>query len=394
MPEDKDKKLEYLQREEIKTMQKDVAALREMEAIGEREKVSKINIEEAARKQKEKEATAQETAGQRVSEQEQAQRREEEVKRLREERIKREAETTKQEVASQEIKAEGFKDALRETQVKEEEERKRFLQRVEAKAEDKEVPLPPLPSPPPPLPEKPKKSIPLTILKKISKPGLKKPSFVQKFWVKIVLTLLAIAILAAVATFWYWYFAVREKTAAPLPAEEEIILPKPEEPVIIETPSITERILAWGYHIPASPRTIDTILIHSTYNVFNEDPYDVEGIIQEYQYYQVAAQYLISRDGIIYRLTPDEAVAYHAGISQMPDNRINVNDFSIGIELIQTKTESPNEAQYLALAQLVKYLQQEYSVPSENILGHKDVSPDRKTDPWNFDWEKFNQLIQ
>ena len=41
MPEE-DKKLAYLKREEVKTMQKDVAGLREGEAKQEREKISQI----------------------------------------------------------------------------------------------------------------------------------------------------------------------------------------------------------------------------------------------------------------------------------------------------------------------------------------------------------------
>ena len=68
--------------------------------------------------------------------------------------------------------------------------------------------------------------------------------------------------------------------------------------------------------------------------------------------------------------------------------------FSIGIEIVNTKTESPAGAQYLALTQLVRYLQQEYDIPLENILGHKDVAPDRKTDPWHFDWEYFKSLLE
>lgn len=78
----------------------------------------------------------------------------------------------------------------------------------------------------------------------------------------------------------------------------------------------------------------------------------------------------------------------------MPDGRTNINDFSIGIELINTKTGSPNEIQYQSLVQLVKYLQQKYIVPLINILGHNQIAPERKTDPWNFDWQKFNEMLK
>jgi len=375
MPEEKDEKLEYLKRGEVKTMQKDVAELREKEAKQEREKISQIKTEEEMQREKERKERAQGAAMEREMAGKEAKIKEEELKRLREEREKKAEVMEKEETKKEETRAEGFKELLKETQIKEEEERRKFLARVEAKVGSKEE----LPAPPP----EPKRDMP--------KLSFKKPSFSQKLWIRIVLALLLLAILAAIATFWYWYLVVREKEAPPpVRTEEEIV---PETPKIVE-PSINERILEWGYDFPLIPRTIDTIIIHSVYNALGGDVHDIEMVIQEYKYYGVAAHYLITRDGIIYRLAPDEAIAYHAGASQMPDGRENVNDFSIGIEIINTKDESPTEYQYQALSQLVRYLQDKYNIVSENVLGHKDVAPNRKTDPWNFDWEKFNQLIK
>jgi len=187
---------------------------------------------------------------------------------------------------------------------------------------------------------------------------------------------------------WQYFYSLIEISSL-----EQTEVEEPSEETKASKPLIAQRILGLGYHFPGTPRTIDTIIIHSVYNALEGNPHDVEGVIQEYTLYKVAAHYLITRDSLIYQTVPDKAVAYHAGFSEMPDGRINVNDFSIGIEVVYTKTETPTETQYQALAQLVKYLQQEYNVPLENILGHKDVAPDRKTDPWNFDWEKFNQMI-
>ncbi|MDI6602569.1 MAG: peptidoglycan DD-metalloendopeptidase family protein [Patescibacteria group bacterium] len=165
----------------------------------------------------------------------------------------------------------------------------------------------------------------------------------------------------------------------------------PKEGVALK---IINRILKWGHHTPPTPRLIDTIIIHSSYDALGDNPYSVDGVIQEYKLYGVSSHYLISRDGIIYCLAPDEDIAYHAGISKMPDGRTNVNDFSIGIELIYTKTDSPKEIQYQSLVQLVKYLQQKYNIQNKNILGHKDITPERKTDPWNFDWKKFIKMLK
>jgi len=76
----------------------------------------------------------------------------------------------------------------------------------------------------------------------------------------------------------------------------------------------------------------------------------------------------------------------------MPDGRTNINNFSIGIELINTKTVGPNEHQYKSLIGLVKLLNSKYKI--ENILGHNQIASARKTDPWNFDWQKFNEGIK
>jgi N-acetyl-anhydromuramyl-L-alanine amidase AmpD len=158
-------------------------------------------------------------------------------------------------------------------------------------------------------------------------------------------------------------------------------------------PKIIKRILNWGYETSILPRSIDTIIIHSSYDALGKNPYSLEGVLQEYKIYGVAAHYLIDRQGNIYQLVEDENIAYQAGKGKVPDGRTNVNDFSIGIELIYRKEESPDEIQYLELARLVKYLREKYNLSPKNIFGHSDIAPGRKTDPWNFNWQRFETLI-
>jgi N-acetyl-anhydromuramyl-L-alanine amidase AmpD len=148
-----------------------------------------------------------------------------------------------------------------------------------------------------------------------------------------------------------------------------------------KAPYVTDNIVKWGYSVPKKARTIDTIIIHSSYDALGKNPYSVAGVIKEYKIYAVAPHYLISRKGNIYRLVKDKYIAFHAGG--------NMNGSSIGIELINLKTEAPNEIQYKSLAELVNYLKSKYEIKS--ILGHNQVSTTGKTDPWNFDWEKLNE---
>lgn len=154
-------------------------------------------------------------------------------------------------------------------------------------------------------------------------------------------------------------------------------------------PVILNRLVNWGF-TQTNGRQIDTIIIHSSYNATGGDPHSVDAIINnEYKPNGVSPHYIIGRDGTIYRLVPDEDIAYHAGASKMPDGRTNVNNFSIGIEIVETMSESPSAAQYAALNSLINYLVGKY--PIKHILGHSDIAPGRKTDPWNFDWGKITQ---
>jgi len=110
-------------------------------------------------------------------------------------------------------------------------------------------------------------------------------------------------------------------------------------------------------------------------------------LLKEYQQYKVAPHYLINRSGNIYRLVEDKNIAYHAGESQTPDGRKNVNEFSLGIEIMATQASGPTEKQYAALQKLVDFLKESCKI--KYVLGHNQIAPGRKDDPWNFDWQKI-----
>ncbi|MFY0576753.1 N-acetylmuramoyl-L-alanine amidase [Cystobacter fuscus] len=108
----------------------------------------------------------------------------------------------------------------------------------------------------------------------------------------------------------------------------------------------------------------------------------------------VSAHYMLDRDGKIYQLVGDEKRARHAGKGELHGVPTDVNGRSIGIEIVNDGSgKTPfTDAQYKSLTQLVGYLKQEYKVPANNILGHKDVAvpKGRKSDPAeNFDWNRL-----
>jgi AmpD protein len=149
---------------------------------------------------------------------------------------------------------------------------------------------------------------------------------------------------------------------------------------------IVNRSVSFGQE-KRSSRSIDTIVIHSSYDALGGDPFSVSGIVKEYQEYGVAAHYLIDRVGTVYQLVADKDVAYHAGLSSVPDGRKGVNEFSLGIELINTKTSQYTNKQYEALNSLLRLLKNKYSI--RYVLGHNQIAPERKDDPWNFQWNRI-----
>lgn len=151
---------------------------------------------------------------------------------------------------------------------------------------------------------------------------------------------------------------------------------------------IKEDLVSWGFSA-TKERSIDTIILHSSYNILGGDEYHLDKIILEYKQYGVAPHYVIDRDGNILRLVKDRNVAYHAGESKVPDGRTGVNNFSIGIELINSEKDKFTSAQYEAVNELISYLKKEHKI--KYVLGHDQIAPGRKTDPWNINWSKIDK---
>lgn len=112
---------------------------------------------------------------------------------------------------------------------------------------------------------------------------------------------------------------------------------------------------------------------------------------REIQSLRVSAHFLVRRDGGVVQFVPCRLRAWHAGASNWQGAGC-CNDFSIGIEL-EGSDESPfDPQQYHALARLVRILRQHY--PIEDIVGHADIAPGRKTDPGpHFDWAHLDRLL-
>lgn len=135
---------------------------------------------------------------------------------------------------------------------------------------------------------------------------------------------------------------------------------------------------------------ISSIIIHSTEH--ETDP----SMARMLSYFAspanaVSCHYLIDKKGTIYHIVDDHKRAWHAGISAWQDH-VSMNHYSIGIELDRVSPKAGSLAyppqQIEVLVELLKFLCQKHGIKPHDIMGHSDVSPQRKLDPGkDFPWE-------
>ena len=141
--------------------------------------------------------------------------------------------------------------------------------------------------------------------------------------------------------------------------------------------------------------SVDTLVIHSMYHPDKPDDLSVRACKERLDAFGVSAHYLIDRQGEIWQMVPEEKRAWHTGESRMPadmDSREGVNQFSIGIELIATESSGLSGEQYQALAELTAEIASKHLL--RFICGHCHIAPERKSDPWKFDWVRYQEAVK
>ncbi len=109
--------------------------------------------------------------------------------------------------------------------------------------------------------------------------------------------------------------------------------------------------------------------------------------------FKVSSHYLIKKNGEIITLVPDLYEAWHAGLSSW-ESYSSLNKNSIGIEITnpghQFGYRNFSKKQICSLEKLLKHLIKKYQIKKEYILGHSDISPNRKKDPGEkFPWQRL-----
>lgn len=112
---------------------------------------------------------------------------------------------------------------------------------------------------------------------------------------------------------------------------------------------------------------------------------------QTIQELRVSAHMFIPRDGRLIQFVPCDLRAWHAGVSRWR-GRDRCNDFSIGIELEGCDDRPFEDRQYMTLVRLIGQLRIRY--PIDDVVGHMDIAPSRKTDPGPcFDWPRLRSML-
>ncbi|MFD2045239.1 N-acetylmuramoyl-L-alanine amidase [Ornithinibacillus salinisoli] len=164
--------------------------------------------------------------------------------------------------------------------------------------------------------------------------------------------------------------------------------------------------------------SITHVMIHYMSNAMEKphDPYRLEDVYTIFLQNGVSTHYIIDRKGNIYRLVPEDRVAYHAGkgsFDHFPSYDNEMNDYSIGIELLAIGTKEEmiplipedtydsiqsmfigyTEHQYQSLRTLLHDIYERNPMVMRNrqhIIGHDEYAPERKKDPGAlFDWGKI-----
>ncbi len=108
---------------------------------------------------------------------------------------------------------------------------------------------------------------------------------------------------------------------------------------------------------------------------------------------QVSAHYVVSEDGVVTLMVPEDKRAWHAGRSYWRGHT-DINSASVGIEIVNPGHEFgyrpfPDE-QIASVMQLVQDVKQRHRITRGNIVGHSDIAPTRKQDPGElFPWGRL-----
>lgn len=197
----------------------------------------------------------------------------------------------------------------------------------------------------------------------------------------------------------------------------EVIVIKPEIPAL-ELPKIEDFYLADKLRYPKIYKfekdlTTGGTKIYPKFVILHHTvSYALDSTIEYFKTANVSVHYVVGLDGKIVQMAENDRLCWHAGKSEWK-GLVGLNAHSIGIEVVnigylkkkgdklfdyyEREFKGPvhirkgigfefwaaiTPEQEKATLELCKYLHQALSIPIENFLGHYEVSPGRKNDPF------------
>ena len=141
--------------------------------------------------------------------------------------------------------------------------------------------------------------------------------------------------------------------------------------------------------IKRSPKDIKFIIIH--YTGMTKELSAINKLCNFKS--KVSAHFFIKKNGSVLNLVPPLYEAWHAGKSSWKNFK-SLNRYSIGIEIQNSGHdniyENFSQKQIISIKKLLIYLIRKYNVNPKNVLGHSDISPERKKDPGEkFPWKEL-----
>lgn len=137
--------------------------------------------------------------------------------------------------------------------------------------------------------------------------------------------------------------------------------------------------------------TTDIVLLH--YTGMPSTPQAIEWLCNPVS--KVSSHYVVTEDGGIVQLVPEERRAWHAGVSSW-EGMNDVNSRSVGIEIGHPGHGGGNpdypDVQIDAVIALCRELVERHRIRGDRVLGHSDVAPLRKWDPGEkFPWPRLHR---
>ncbi|MBC8139735.1 MAG: N-acetylmuramoyl-L-alanine amidase [Fibrella sp.] len=140
--------------------------------------------------------------------------------------------------------------------------------------------------------------------------------------------------------------------------------------------------------------TVDCVVLHATVTETADDAIRIFLARGS----KVSAHFVVARDGKVTQMVPVGKRAWHGGTSRL-GRRANVNDFSVGIEMVNRNDglQPYTDRQYEAVAGIIRDLRtnRQYSIPPERIVSHRAIAlpQGRKSDPRGFDFSRLHRLL-